>query len=105
MKTVNEQGLKVIANYLFNLHNKKSFSDTELSYFVADIEDALGESGEAQFVIAAKDSQSGHDELCLLSDECFDVEEYDASLIEYHRYKQMHDCKCSGCTVCVAFEH
>ena len=105
MKIVNEQGLKEIVNYLFDLHKQKSFTATELSYFVADIEDSLDAGGKAQFVIAAEDSQSGHVELCHLNDECFDVEEFDNSLNDYHQYKQTHDCKRSGCTVCVAFEH
>lgn len=105
MKIINEQGLKEIANHLFDLHKQKIFSATELSYFVADIEDAMDACGEAKFVIAAKDSQSGQAAICRISDEGFDTEEFDDSLIEYHRYKQTHDCKRSGCTVCVAFEH
>ena len=105
MKTVNEQGLKEISNHLFDLHKQKSFTATELSYFVADIEDSLDAGGKAQFVIAAEDSQSGQAEVCCIGDEGYDIEYFDNSLNDYYQYKQTHDCKRSGCTVCVAFEH
>ncbi len=105
MKIVNEQGLKQIRDYLFDLHKKEIFTATEVSYFAADIEDSLDAGNPAEFEIKASDSKSGHVELCRLDDECFDVEEFDNSLNDYHNYRKSHDCKRSGCTVCVAFEH
>jgi hypothetical protein len=34
-----------------------------------------------------------------------DYDSIDPVNLEYDKYKKNHDCKRSGCTVCVAFEH
>jgi hypothetical protein len=34
-----------------------------------------------------------------------DYDSVDPVNLEYDKYKKNHDCKRSGCTVCVAFEH
>jgi hypothetical protein len=105
MKTVNEQGLKEIRGYLFDLHKQVTFTATEISQFAAEVEDSLNEGNDAQFVIAAHASKSGQDEVCRIDDEGYDIEYFDNAFNDYYKSRKNHDCARSGCTVCVAFEH
>lgn len=108
MKTVNEKGLKEIRVHLSDLHKQKTFTDAEVLLVAAQIEDSLNSGGEAMFVVAAKDSWIGKDEICHIDDEGYDIEFFDTvDPVDFGRdqYRKNHDCKRSGCTVCVAFEH
>jgi hypothetical protein len=108
MKTVNEQGLKEIRDYLSDLHKQDTFTDEQVSAWATEVEDSLNAGNGAEFEIKANDSKSGHVELCRLDDEGYDVEYFDSvDPIDFgaSRYKKNHDCARSGCTVCVAFEH
>ena len=108
MKTVNLQGLKEIRIHLSDLHKQKTFTDAEVLAVAAQIEKSLNSGGEAMFVVAAKDSWIGKDEICHIDDEGYDIEFFDTvDPIDFGRsqYRKNHDCKRSGCTVCVAFEH
>lgn len=105
MKTVNEQGLKEIRGYLFDLHKQETFTDKQVSEWAAQVEDSLNAGNGAEFEIKAHESKSGHVELCRIDDEGYDIEYFDNGWNDYYRNKKRHDCKRSGCTVCVAFEH
>ena len=108
MKTVNAQGLKEIRDHLSDLHKQKTFTDAEVLEVAAQIEDSLNSGGEAMFVVAAKDSWIGKDEICHIDDEGYDIEYFDTVDpvdLDRDQYRMNHDCKRSGCTVCVAFEH
>jgi hypothetical protein len=109
MKTVNEQGLKEIRDHLSDLHKQAVFTDAEILQVAAQVEESLNYgNGEAMFVVAAKDSWIGKDEVCHIDDEGYDIEYFDSvDPIDFgaSRYKKNHDCQRSGCTVCVAFEH
>jgi hypothetical protein len=107
MNTVNQLGLKEIRGYLFDLHKQQTFTDLEVSHFAAEIADSLDAGGEAQFVIAAHESTTGQVEVCRIDCEGYDIEYFDMdpTPIFGPKYHNTHDCKRSGCTVCVAFEH
>jgi len=108
MKTVNAQGLKEIRIYLADLHKQETFTDAQVSAWAAQVEDSLNAGNAAEFEIKAHESKSGHVELCQLDDESYDIEYFDTvDPIDFGRdqYRKNHDCKRSGCTVCVAFEH
>lgn len=108
MKTVNAQGLKEIRDHLSDLHKQKTFTDAEVLEVAAQIEDSLNSGGEAMFVVAAKDSWIGKDEICHIDDEGYDIEYFDIEDpvdLDRGHYRMNHNCKRSGCTVCVAFEH
>ena len=110
MKTVNAQGLKEIRDHLSDLHMQKTFTDAEVLEVAAEIEKSLNYgNGEAMFVVAAKDSWIGKDEICHIDDEGYDVEFFDLvdppMSLDAIKYRKNHDCVRSGCTVCVAFEH
>jgi len=109
MKTVNAQGLKEIRMHLSDLHMQKTFTDAEVLAVASQVEESLNfGNGEAMFVVAAKDSWIGNDEICHIDDEGYDVEYFDLVdpvNLQYDKYKKNHDCVRSGCTVCVAFEH
>jgi hypothetical protein len=108
MKTVNAQGLKEIRGYLSDLHKQETFTDAQMLAWAAKVEDSLNAGGPALFEIKAHDSKSGCIELCQLDDEGYDIEFFDTvDPVDFNRdqYRKNHDCKRSGCTVCVAFEH
>ncbi len=107
MKTVNEQGLKEIRGYLLDLHKQETFTDAQLSAWATVVEESLNAGNPPEFEIGARDSKSGRVEICRIDDEGYDVEYFDVDPINFgaNLYKKNHDCKRSGCTVCVAFEH
>ena len=108
MKTVNAQGLKEIRDYLSDLHKQETFTATEVSQFAAEVEDNLNAGDAALFAISAQESKSGKIEMCIIDDEGYDIEFFDTvDPVDFNRdqYRKNHDCKRSGCTVCVAFEH
>jgi hypothetical protein len=106
MKTVNEQGLKEIRGYLSDLHKQETFTDAEVSQFAAEVADALNDGGYPSFVIAASESKSGVDEICIIDDEGYDIEYFDMDPTPRgHKHHNTHDCERYACRICVAFEH
>jgi hypothetical protein len=107
MYTVNKLGIKEIRGYLSDLHKQETFTDAQVSAWATEVEDSLIAGNGAEFEIKAHESKSGHVELCRLDDEGYDIEYFDMdpTPVFGHKYHNTHDCKRSGCTVCVAFEH
>jgi hypothetical protein len=105
MKTVNAQGLKEIRIYLADLHKQETFTDAQVSQFAAEIADSLNEGGYPSFVIAANESKSGVEEVCVIDDEGYDIEYFDLDPTPIGRKHNTHDCERYACRICVAFEH
>ena len=102
MKTVNAQGLKEIRIHLSDLHKQKIFTDAEVLAVAAEIEESLNYgNGEAMFVVAAKDSWIGQDEICHIDDEGYDVEYFDILAPIFNRkYHDTNDCERYACRIC-----
>jgi hypothetical protein len=68
-------------------------------------------TGEPKFRKMAAETERGLDATgCGTQAKYFEatIDDYDSVdpvNLEYDKYKKNHDCKRSGCTVCVAFEH
>ena len=106
MKTVNDKGYKEIRGYLSDLHKQETFTDAEVSQFAAEIADSLNDgSGYPMFVIAAHESKSGVEEVCIIDDEGYDIEYFDMDPTPLGRRHNTHDCERYACRICVAFEH
>ena len=103
MKTVNEKGIKEIRGYLSDLHKQEIFTDAEVSQFAAEIADSLNNgSGYPMFVIAAHESKSGVEEVCIIDDEGYDVEYFDAPRPIFGRkyHHDTNDCERYACRIC-----
>jgi hypothetical protein len=103
MKTVNAQGLKEIRIHLSDLHKQKTFTDAEVLAVAAQIEESLNYgNGEAMFVVAAKDSWIGVDEICHIDDEGYDVEYFDTPRPIFGRkyHHDTNDCERYACRIC-----
>jgi len=106
MKTVNDKGYKEIRGYLSDLHKQETFTGAEVSQFAAEVADALNDGGSPMFVIAASESKSGVDEICIIDDEGYDIEYFDMDPTPRGRnHHNTHDCERYACRICVAFEH
>jgi hypothetical protein len=106
MKTVNAQGLKEIRGYLSDLHKQETFTDAQVSQFAAEIADSLNAGGYPSFVIAAHESKSGVEEVCIIDDEGYDIEYFDMDPTPRGRnHHDRNDCERYACRICVAFEH
>jgi hypothetical protein len=105
MKTVNAKGLKEIRGYLSDLHKQETFTDAQVSQFAAEIADSLNDGGYPSFVIAAHESKSGVEEVCIIDDEGYDIEYFDLDPTPLSRRHNTHDCERYACRICVAFEH
>lgn len=106
MKTVNEKGLKEIRDHLSDLHMQKTFTDAEVLEVAAEIEESLNYgNGEAMFVVAAKDSWIGEDEICHIDDEGYDIEYFDMDPTPRGRnHHDRNDCERYACRICSAFD-
>jgi hypothetical protein len=102
MKTVNKIGLKEIRIHLSDLHKQKTFTDAEVLAVAAKIEESLNYgNGEAMFVVSAKDSWIGQDEICHIDDEGYDVEYFDIPAPIFGRkYHDTNDCERYACRIC-----
>jgi hypothetical protein len=106
MKTVNAKGLKEIRGYLSDLHKQEIFTDAQVSQFAAEIADSLNDGGYPSFVIAANESKSGVEEVCIIDDEGYDIEYFDMDPTPRGRnHHDRNDCERYACRICVAFEH
>ena len=98
MKTVNAQGLKEIRMHLSDLHKRENFTDAQVSQFAAEVADSLNDgSGYPMFVIAAHESKSGVEEVCIIDDEGYDIE-FPTPLGRNHH--TTHDCERYACRIC-----
>jgi hypothetical protein len=106
MNTVNEQGLKDIRDYLSELHKQEVFTDDEVLALAEEIEDSLNDNGHPMFVIAANESKSGVEEVCIIDDEGYDIEYFDMDPTPRGRnHHDRDDCERYACRICVAFGH
>ena len=102
MKTVNAKGLKEIRDHLSDLHMQKTFTDAEVLEVAAEIEKSLNYgNGEAMFVVAAKDSWIGKDEICHIDDEGYDIEFFDMNPTPRNRnHHDKNNCERYACRIC-----